>query len=70
MPDLAFNYAFVRRADLRRLAPRFKPVWCETDENGVGQCLAERTGGCAPDPALTPILRMRRLGDGPVSDDP
>jgi hypothetical protein len=64
----AFNYVFLRRSDLGRFAPGFKAAWCETDETGVAQCVARRAGGCAAQPGLTPILRMKRLGEGPGMD--
>ena len=63
----AFNYLFLRRSDLGRFRPDFTPVWCETDETGVGRCLARRSGGCAAQAGLTPILQMKDLGDGRVN---
>jgi GPI mannosyltransferase 3 len=62
----AFNYLYLRRSDLNRLHSGFGPVWCKTDESGVARCLARRAGGCATRAGLTPILEMKRLGEGPV----
>jgi phosphatidylinositol glycan class B len=61
----AFNYLFLRRSDLGRFQPDFRPVWCKVDESGVARCLARRPGGCSPEPGMTPIVRMTRLGEGP-----
>jgi hypothetical protein len=58
----AYDYVVLKPGSVAIFQPKFTLMGCF----GVGTeraCVAERPGGCAPDPGLIPILAVPRLGE-------
>jgi hypothetical protein len=58
----AYNYVVLKPGSVAIFQPKFTLMGCF----GVGTeraCVAERPGGCSPNPGLTPILAVPRLGE-------